>query len=58
MQIYDVVPLSMWSVQVDSFMQNHDVMPPPMMCASKKHAVINLSHHQKIKLHTQAMNVI
>ena len=37
-------------------MQNHDVMPPPMMCASK-HAAINLSR-QKIKLHTQAMNVI
>ena len=56
MQIYDVVPLSMWSVQVDSFMQNHDVMPPPMMCASK-HVAINLSHHPK-NLHTQAMNVI
>ena len=56
MQIYDVVPLSMWSVWVDSFMQNHDVMPPPMMCASK-YAAINLSHHQKIKLQTQAINV-
>ena len=27
-------------------MQNHDVMPPPMMSASK-HAAINLFHHQK-----------
>ena len=32
-------------------MQNHDVMPPPMMCA-RKHAAINSSHHQEKITHS------